>query len=112
MALARIPDQLPAAIAHYEEALRIKPTYAEAQNNLAVALVKTPGRAPDAIAHYEEALRLNPDRVETRKQPRHCTGAGARSHTRRFGALRRGITPPPRCRPGPLRLCRYPRENA
>ena len=60
-ALAAMPGRLEEAVAHSEEALRIKPTYAGAHHNLAVALAKIPGRLPDAIAHYEEALRLKPD---------------------------------------------------
>jgi tetratricopeptide (TPR) repeat protein len=63
-ALANIPGRLPAAIVHYEEALRFKPTYAEAHNNLANALAKIPGRMPEAVGHYEEALRLKPDFAE------------------------------------------------
>ena len=61
MAFAKIPGQLPAAIAHYEEAMRIKPTYVDTLNNLANALAKMPGRSADAIAHYETAVRLQPD---------------------------------------------------
>jgi protein O-mannosyl-transferase len=51
------------AIAHYTEALRIKPDYAEAHNNLGFALAEQ-GRASDAIVHYSEALRVLPDYVE------------------------------------------------
>jgi tetratricopeptide (TPR) repeat protein len=63
-ALANTPGGLPAAIAHYDEALRLKPAYAEAHNNLANALAQTPDRMPEAVGHYEEALRLNPDFAE------------------------------------------------
>ena len=51
------------AIAQYQEALRLKPDYAEAHNNLGSALADA-GRAPEAIAQYEAALRLKPDLVE------------------------------------------------
>ena len=60
-ALAEVPGRLDEAITHYAEALRIKPTDADAHHDLAVALAKMPGRWPEAIAHYEAALRLQPD---------------------------------------------------
>jgi protein O-mannosyl-transferase len=65
-ALVLIPDQLPAAIAEYEAALRIEPNYPEAHFNLGAALVRTqiPERAPEAIAEYEAALRIKPDYAE------------------------------------------------
>jgi tetratricopeptide (TPR) repeat protein len=51
-------------MAEYEAALRIRPDYAEAHNNLANLLSQIPGRVPDAIAQYEAALRLRPDYAE------------------------------------------------
>ncbi|MEJ2430175.1 MAG: tetratricopeptide repeat protein [Deltaproteobacteria bacterium] len=51
------------AIKHYQEALRIKPDYAEAHNNLGIALDKQ-GRIDDAIKHYQETLRIEPDNGE------------------------------------------------
>ena len=48
------------AIGHYEQALRLKPDYAEAHNNLGMALAQV-GRVDEAIEHYEQALRLKPD---------------------------------------------------
>ena len=51
------------AIKHYQEALRIKPDYAEAHNNLGIALDRK-GRIDDAIKHYQEALRIKPDNAE------------------------------------------------
>ena len=62
--LAKLPDRRPEAVAHYEQALRINPNYAEAHNNLAVVLEGIPGRLPEALAHYEAALRINPDYAE------------------------------------------------
>jgi tetratricopeptide (TPR) repeat protein len=44
-----------------EAALQIKPDYAEAHNNLGIALSFTPGRLQDAIAEYRAALRIRPD---------------------------------------------------
>jgi tetratricopeptide (TPR) repeat protein len=64
MVLAEMPGRLPDAVAHGEEALRIKPTYAEAHTNLGRALAQMPGRMPDAIAHFKEALRLRPNFAE------------------------------------------------
>ncbi len=48
------------AIAHYAEALRIKPDYEEAHNNLGLVLAGQ-GKTQEAIAHYAEALRIKPD---------------------------------------------------
>jgi len=41
--------------------LRLKPDYAEAHNNLGVALSQLPVRSSEAIAHFEAALRIQPD---------------------------------------------------
>ena len=51
--LGRVPE----AVAHYEQALRLKPDYALAHLNLARALARL-DRYPEAIRHYEEALQL------------------------------------------------------
>jgi tetratricopeptide (TPR) repeat protein len=48
------------AIEHYQEALRIRPNYAEADNNLGLALVQL-GRNAEAIEHFEHALQVSPD---------------------------------------------------
>jgi len=47
------------AIAHSEEALRIRPGDADAQNNLGLALLQT-GDAKRAVAHLEKALQIDP----------------------------------------------------
>ena len=47
------------AIAQYEQALRLRPDFVEALNNLGLALART-GRLPEAAAHWEEALRITP----------------------------------------------------
>jgi len=47
------------AVHWYEEAIRVRGVYPEAQNNLGVALV-TVGDVPGALVHYREALRLWP----------------------------------------------------
>ena len=51
--------RLHEAIAHYTEALRIKPDSAETHNNLGVLLANL-GKLDEAIVRYKEALRLNP----------------------------------------------------
>ena len=48
------------AIAAYRQALRHKPDYAEAHNNLGFAL-RTKGQLDEAIAEYQEAIRLKKD---------------------------------------------------
>jgi Flp pilus assembly protein TadD len=47
------------AIAHYEEAVRLKPAFVEARNNLAAVYAET-GRLEAAIEQLEIAARLNP----------------------------------------------------
>jgi len=51
---------LPAAIAHFEQAIRLKPDCSDAHNNLGNALSKIPGRSAEAISELETALRLEP----------------------------------------------------
>ena len=51
------------AIAHYTEALRIAPGFAQAHYNLGVALERQ-GRTQEATVRYVEALRLAPDLVQ------------------------------------------------
>jgi tetratricopeptide (TPR) repeat protein len=48
------------AIDHYREALRLKPDYAEAHNNIASAFARQE-RWDDAISHYRKALEIRPD---------------------------------------------------
>jgi tetratricopeptide (TPR) repeat protein len=51
------------AIAHYRQAVAIRPEYAEAHYNLGRILVER-GEFADAIAHYEKALTINPNDTE------------------------------------------------
>jgi tetratricopeptide (TPR) repeat protein len=52
--------QVPEAIRHYEQALRLNPDFADAHINLGNALIQS-GRIQEAIGHYEQALRIRPD---------------------------------------------------
>jgi len=52
-------DKSEAAIANWHEALRLKPEYTEAHNNLASTLV-IQGKHQEARTHYDEALRIDP----------------------------------------------------
>jgi tetratricopeptide (TPR) repeat protein len=54
--------QTDEAIRNYREALRLRPSYADAHNNLGIALCKK-GQIDEAISHYQEAIRLKPNYV-------------------------------------------------
>jgi tetratricopeptide (TPR) repeat protein len=56
-------DRTQEAINHAQEALRLKPDYAEAHTALGVALAKQ-GKTDQAIEEYRTALQLNPDFAE------------------------------------------------
>jgi tetratricopeptide (TPR) repeat protein len=51
------------AIDHYQDAVSLRPSYAEAHYNLGRLLVKQ-GRLDDAVGHYEKALEIKPDDAE------------------------------------------------
>ena len=59
MTLAKIPGRLLDAIGHFEAAVRLKPDFVDARNNLAIYYAQT-GRLEDAIEQLEIAVRLNP----------------------------------------------------
>ena len=60
------PGQVDEAIAHYQKALEIKPDYAEAHNNLGLALAGC-GRVDEAIICFQKALEIKPDYAEARR---------------------------------------------
>jgi protein O-mannosyl-transferase len=48
------------AVAEFQEALKLKPAYAEAEDNLGIALTQIPGREGEARGHFEAAVKLDP----------------------------------------------------
>ena len=56
---------LPDAIVEYRAAIRLRPGFAEAHNNLANALART-GHAEDAIPEYQAALAAQPGMITAR----------------------------------------------
>jgi protein O-mannosyl-transferase len=52
--------RLNEAISEYETALRLRPDYADAHNNLGVALTQIPGRASEARDHFQAAVKFDP----------------------------------------------------
>ncbi|HXC01913.1 MAG TPA: tetratricopeptide repeat protein [Opitutaceae bacterium] len=52
------------AVVNFEQALRIKPDYAQAHDYLGCALLYNPDRLPDAIAQFQAALQLDPGLAE------------------------------------------------
>jgi protein O-mannosyl-transferase len=53
------------AMAHYQRAIELRPSYAEAHYNLGRLLVQK-GLLDDAVTHYEKALEINPADAEAR----------------------------------------------
>src|SRR5580704_10167257 len=51
------------AIAHYREAIELRPSYAEAHYNLGRLLARK-GQLDDAVTHYEKALEIDPADAE------------------------------------------------
>ena len=62
IALGRL-GRLHEAIGYFEQALRLKPDYADAHNNFGTALLRE-GNLDDAIGHYEQALRIEPNNAQ------------------------------------------------
>jgi tetratricopeptide (TPR) repeat protein len=57
---------LSEAAAEYAKAIRVKPDYADAHNNLGVVLQRQ-NRFDEAVAHFTEALRINPNDLRARE---------------------------------------------
>jgi len=55
--------KLDDAIGQYQAAIRLKPDYANAHNNLGIALARK-GQTDEAIGEYQEAIRLKPDHAD------------------------------------------------
>ena len=56
--------QTDEAIAHYRQALRLKPDFGEAHNNLGLALIGL-GQYDEAVAHCRKALETGPNSADT-----------------------------------------------
>ena len=56
-------DRARLAIAHYREAVLLRPAWSSAHYRLANALAAV-GQTDEAIAHYSSALEIEPDFVE------------------------------------------------
>jgi tetratricopeptide (TPR) repeat protein len=54
-----LQGNLDNAIVHYEQALKIRPGYAEAHHNLAKAL-RNQGKLDLAVVHFQRALEISP----------------------------------------------------
>ena len=65
---AVVNRQYTEAIVSYEEAVKIRPDYAEAWNNLGIALGNL-DRHADALATFEKALEIKPDYADAQKKP-------------------------------------------
>jgi Flp pilus assembly protein TadD len=62
----RSADAASEAIAQFEQALRLDPRSAEAENDLALELGRDPERLAEAAAHFEKALEIHPNYPEAR----------------------------------------------
>ena len=60
-----LAKQYPAAEHKFEQAIKVRPQFAEAHNNLAYTLRKQgPEHYQEALEQYDTALRLNPNLAE------------------------------------------------
>ena len=73
LALAK-QGRVDEAIVEYRKALRIKPDYAEAYNDLGGELLLR-GQVDEAMALYRQALEINPDYTDARNNLDRLLGA-------------------------------------
>ena len=57
--------QIDNAIIHYAKALKIRPDYVEAMNNLGISLALV-GKSDESLALFKKAIRINPDFADAR----------------------------------------------
>jgi tetratricopeptide (TPR) repeat protein len=72
--LMNTPGRGGEAVEHLEAALRIRPGYAEAENNLGLYLLRI-DLCSAAVPHFENAIRIRPDMVEAHNNLANCLTA-------------------------------------
>ena len=77
-----VQKKLEQAVAEFAAAIRLRPHYAEAHNELGNVL-RDQGKREEAIAEFRAAIRIDPDRAEPSLQPRLRPGSGRGKWTRR-----------------------------
>ena len=55
-----LQDRWPEAVEAFRQAVRLRPDFVEAHNNLGFALA-TLGKSPEAIKAYQQAIKIKPD---------------------------------------------------
>jgi Flp pilus assembly protein TadD len=68
-------NRLSEAIERFREALGVRPDFAEAHNNLGVALAHL-SRSAEALEHFRQAVRLQPEFDQARANLRAAEEAG------------------------------------
>ncbi|MGA2261409.1 MAG: tetratricopeptide repeat protein, partial [Acidobacteriota bacterium] len=63
LGMLKVNSTLDEGVAHFKEALRLKPDLAETHSNLGYALQRM-GKLKEAVTEYREAVRLKPDLAE------------------------------------------------
>jgi Flp pilus assembly protein TadD len=66
-------------VAEFQEAIRLKPDYADAYNNLGVILLNQ-GRIDEAIKQLQEAIRLKPDYADAQNNLARALGLKSKSN--------------------------------